>query len=128
MLFFAVNGLATVINAAPLWIARYLLDLRVPEVSRLVQEACEFASGIVLGTLLAMVFLLWAYRRWVFLAVRPVTGADGDHDPAKDFGRGRRAATGRRWSRPRRRGEAAVNENGQRDHRWSTPPADQPAP
>jgi len=39
VLFFGVNGIATAINAAPLWIARYLLDLRVPEVSRLAQEA-----------------------------------------------------------------------------------------
>ena len=65
-LFFAINGIAVVITDIPLWIARYLLDLRVPDVSRLAQEISDFASGIVLGTLLAMIFRLWAYRKWVF--------------------------------------------------------------
>jgi putative flippase GtrA len=65
-LFFGINAVATLITAMPLWIARYVFELRVPEVSRLVQEVSDFAFGIVIGTLLAMTFRLWAYRKWVF--------------------------------------------------------------
>jgi len=62
--FYGMIGL--VLNAAPLWISRYMLDLRVPEVSLLAQEAADFASANVIGTLLAMVFRWWAFRRYVF--------------------------------------------------------------
>jgi putative flippase GtrA len=65
-LFFAVNAVAVGVNDIPLLIARYLFDLRAPDVSRLVQEISDFGFGIVAGTLLAMAFRLWAYRKWVF--------------------------------------------------------------
>jgi putative flippase GtrA len=65
-LFFLVCSIGTVINAAPLWISRYMLDLQVPQVSLLAQEAADFASANVIGTLLAMVFRWWAFRRYVF--------------------------------------------------------------
>jgi putative flippase GtrA len=59
-LFFLVCGVGLMINAAPLWISRYMLDLQVPA------EAADFASANVIGTLLAMVFRWWAFRRYVF--------------------------------------------------------------
>ncbi|MDQ4104660.1 MAG: GtrA family protein [Actinomycetota bacterium] len=65
-LFFLICGIGLVINATPLWISRYVLDLQVPEVSLLVQEAADFASANVVGTLLAMIFRWWAFRRYVF--------------------------------------------------------------
>jgi putative flippase GtrA len=65
-LFFAVNAVAVGVNDIPLLIARYVFDLRAPDVSRLVQEISDFGFGIVAGTLLAMAFRLWAYRKWVF--------------------------------------------------------------
>lgn len=65
-LYVGINAVAVVITDTPLWVARYLLDLRVPNVSLLAQEVSDFVSGIVLGTLLAMLFRLWAYRKWVF--------------------------------------------------------------
>jgi putative flippase GtrA len=65
-LFFLVCGIGTVLNAAPLWISRYVLDLQVPHVSLLAQEAADFASANVIGTLLAMAFRWWAFRRYVF--------------------------------------------------------------
>jgi putative flippase GtrA len=65
-LFFLVCGIGLVINTAPLWISRYVLELRVPEVSLLAQEAADFASANVIGTLLAMAFRWWAFRRYVF--------------------------------------------------------------
>lgn len=65
-LFFAINAIAVLITDIPLWAARYLFDLRVPDVSRVTQEISDFTAGIVVGTLFAMVFRLWAYRKWVF--------------------------------------------------------------
>jgi hypothetical protein len=31
-----------------------------------VQEVSDFFAGMILGTLLAMVFRLWAFKKWVF--------------------------------------------------------------
>jgi hypothetical protein len=55
-----------VLTVLPLYASRYVLQLRVPQVSRPVQEIADFVSGIVLGTALAMVFRLWAVQRFVF--------------------------------------------------------------
>ncbi|MGH3852771.1 MAG: GtrA family protein [Pseudonocardiaceae bacterium] len=65
-LFFLVCGIGLVLNTTPLWISRYVLDLQVPQVSLLAQEAADFASANVIGTLLAMAFRWWAFRRYVF--------------------------------------------------------------
>jgi len=65
-MFFTVSALGIVLNLIPLGVSRYLLDLRVPDVSRPVQEIADFVSGIILGTLIAMVFRLWAFKRFVF--------------------------------------------------------------
>ncbi|MDQ4011223.1 MAG: GtrA family protein [Actinomycetota bacterium] len=65
-LFFTVCGIGLVINATPLWISRYVLDLQVPQVSLLIQEAADFASANVIGTAVAMAFRWWAFRRYVF--------------------------------------------------------------
>jgi putative flippase GtrA len=65
-LFFAVNAIAVGVSDIPLGIARYVFDLRTPDVSRLVQEISDFGFGVVAGTLLAMGFRLRAYRKWVF--------------------------------------------------------------
>jgi putative flippase GtrA len=81
-LFFLINAAAVGVNDVPLWVARYLFDLRVPEVSRLVQEMSDFTSGIVIGTLLAMAFRLWAYRTWVFPHER-VRLVQGGAQPAR---------------------------------------------
>lgn len=86
-LYFTVSGVGMAINAAPLWVSRYVLDLQVPEVSRLVQELADFTSAQVVGTLLAMAFRWWAFRRYVFpdANARPraprepvMAGGDGD--------------------------------------------------
>lgn len=64
--YFLVSAVGLVINATPLWISRYGLHLAVPAVSRLTQEVADFASAQLVGTLLAMAFRWWAFRRWVF--------------------------------------------------------------
>ncbi len=66
LLYFVVSSIGLVINTAPLWISRYGLHLAVPEVSRLVQEVADFVSAQLVGTLAAMIFRWWAFRRWVF--------------------------------------------------------------
>ncbi|MGA8114681.1 MAG: GtrA family protein [Actinocatenispora sp.] len=65
-LFFLISFLGVGVNDVPLLISRYVLQLQTPTVSLLVQEVADFTSGMVLGTLLAMGFRLWAFRRFVF--------------------------------------------------------------
>jgi putative flippase GtrA len=65
-LYFTISGIGMAINAAPLWISRYVFDLQVPEVSRLTMEIADFTSAQLVGTLLAMAFRWWAFRRYVF--------------------------------------------------------------
>jgi len=90
-LYFAISAVGMAINAAPLWVSRYGFDLQVPHVSRLTMEIADFTSAQIVGTLLAMLFRWWAFRRYVFphadarqrvrvpaLAVGPPVAADPD--------------------------------------------------
>lgn len=65
-LFFLVSGIGIVLNAAPLYVSRYFLHLQVPTVSLLTQEIADFTSAQIVGTLIAMVFRWWAFRKYVF--------------------------------------------------------------
>ena len=65
-LFFIVSACGVVLNDVPLYISRYALGLRVPAVGRPTEEIADFVSGIIIGTLVAMVFRLWAFKRFVF--------------------------------------------------------------
>lgn len=65
-LFFVISGLAIVITVVPLDISRYMFHLTTPNVSPFTQEVADFVSAQVIGTLLAMVFRWWAFRRFVF--------------------------------------------------------------
>lgn len=65
-LFFLVSGIAVAINLIPPYVSRYVLDLEVPNVSLFTQEIADFASGSVIGMLMAMFFRFWGLRRWVF--------------------------------------------------------------
>lgn len=66
VLYFAVSGAALVVNAGPLWISRYVLDLATPAVTPLTEQVADLVSAQLIGTLLAMGFRWWAFRRWVF--------------------------------------------------------------
>lgn len=91
-LFFLISGMGVVLNTLPLWISRYWLDLQVPHVDRLVQEFADFTSGMIIGTLVAMVFRWWAFKKWVFpdenarpgrvRRLRSVGGDDSDEQVA----------------------------------------------
>ncbi len=65
-LFFLVNGIGIVLNSAPLYVARYLFHLQEPHVSRLTEEISDFLSAQIVGTLIAMVFRWYGYKKWVF--------------------------------------------------------------
>lgn len=65
-LFFLVSGVGLVLSSAPLWISRYVFRLETPDVSLVTQEIADFVSAQIIGTLIAMVFRFWAFRKWVF--------------------------------------------------------------
>lgn len=82
-LFFVISGIALLINVATFAFSHYALNLQTPHVSRLVQEIADFASGSVIGMLLATGFRFWAFRKWVFpdqLGGEP-GNEDADQDP-----------------------------------------------
>ncbi len=65
-LYFVVSGVALLVNAAPLGVSRYVLHLAEPYVSELTEQVADLVSAQIVGTLLAMAFRWWAFRRWVF--------------------------------------------------------------
>lgn len=76
-LFFVVSGIAVGLNLVPTAISRYLLDLEVPHVSMFTQEVSDFVFGSIIGTLVAMVFRWWAFKKWVFPAENARPGRSG---------------------------------------------------
>lgn len=65
-LFFLISAIAVGVYSAPLWISRYVLDLRVPDVSLVTQNVADFVAAQIIGVLLGMAFRWWAFRRFVF--------------------------------------------------------------
>jgi putative flippase GtrA len=65
-LFFVISGIGVVLNSAPQFVSRYVMHLEQPFVSLVTQEVADFLSGMIIGTLLAMAFRFWAFRRFVF--------------------------------------------------------------
>ncbi|MGW4892208.1 GtrA family protein [Kitasatospora sp. NPDC004240] len=80
-LFLLVSAVAVAVNDLPLIASRYLLELREPRVDPVTQELADFLSGMVVGTLLAMVFRYWAMRRWVFVQLSPPSPATRAEQP-----------------------------------------------
>jgi putative flippase GtrA len=66
VLYGLISVLGVAVYAAPLWISRYMLDLRVPGVSPLTEHLADFVSGQIVGVLAGMGFRWWAFRRFVF--------------------------------------------------------------
>ncbi|GLZ39706.1 GtrA family protein [Actinokineospora sp. NBRC 105648] len=65
-LFFAISGVSVFFYTAPLMLSRYVFDLETPHVTVLTQEIADFAFGSIVGTLIAMLFRWWAFKKWVF--------------------------------------------------------------
>ncbi|WP_202918914.1 GtrA family protein [Saccharothrix deserti] len=57
-LFFLVSGMGIGVNLLPLYVSRHVFDLH--------SEIADFASGSVIGMLLATGFKFWAMRKFVF--------------------------------------------------------------
>jgi putative flippase GtrA len=76
-LFFLFSAFAVGLSSLPMYASRYVFQLQVPTVSRPTQEVADFVSGLIIGTLLGLVFRLWSFRRWVFPEenARPGRGA-----------------------------------------------------
>ncbi len=82
VLFFVVSAIAVLVNDAPLVASRYLVDLREPDVSSFTQEAADFVSGMIIGTLIAMLFRYWAMKRFVFVHDVAAPAAQPEHQRA----------------------------------------------
>ena len=66
MLFFLFNAIALVVNLIPLWLSHYAIGINAAHYSRFTVGIVDFFAANFVGTLLAMAFRYWAYRRWVF--------------------------------------------------------------
>ncbi len=76
LLFFVISGIGIAVTSAPLAVSRYVLDLWTARgASPFTQEVADFVSAQIIGTVLAMAFRWWAFRRFVFphADVRPRT-------------------------------------------------------
>ncbi|MGQ0482612.1 MAG: GtrA family protein [Pseudonocardia sp.] len=65
-LYLLISGIGVGVYSGPLFISRYVLDLREPAVSQLTEQWADFVSGQIVGVLLGMAFRWWAFRRFVF--------------------------------------------------------------
>jgi len=66
VLYVLISGISVAVYAAPLWLSRYALDLRVPAVPLITEHWADFISGQIVGVLVGMAFRWWAFRRFVF--------------------------------------------------------------
>ena len=68
VLFFVVNGIASVIQSGCLALTHYVMGWTGP--------IGDFFGNFILGTALGMIFRFWAYRTWIFPEAQPVLAAD----------------------------------------------------
>ena len=68
VLFFASNGIATVIQMGCLALTHYVIGWD--------NSIGDFFGNFILGTTLGMVFRFWAYRTWIFPVAQPALAAD----------------------------------------------------
>ncbi len=66
VLYLLISGVGVAVYSAPLFISRYVLELREPAVSAFAESMADFVSGQIVGVLLGMAFRWWAFRRIVF--------------------------------------------------------------
>jgi putative flippase GtrA len=66
VLYVVISIIGVGVYAAPLWVSRYMLNLRVPTVTLFTEHWADFISGQIVGVLVGMVFRWWAFRRFVF--------------------------------------------------------------
>ena len=65
MLFFAISGIGVILQAAPLFVANNIFDMRSNlSVSEIV--VIDFVLGYIIGNLMQMAFRFWALRKFAF--------------------------------------------------------------
>ncbi|OZC29887.1 GtrA family protein [Gordonia polyisoprenivorans] len=64
-LFFVISGIGVVLQAAPLWVANNLFDIRA-NLSTTELVVVDFVLGFLIGNVLQMAFRFWALRRFAF--------------------------------------------------------------
>jgi putative flippase GtrA len=65
MLFFGISGIGVILQAAPLFVANNVFDMRSNlTVSEVV--IIDFVLGFIIGNLLQMAFRFWALRKFAF--------------------------------------------------------------
>jgi len=65
-LFFLVSGIGVALNSVPLWISRYVLLFDHAHLSGFGVQVADFVSAQIIGTLIAMAFRWWAFKKFVF--------------------------------------------------------------
>lgn len=85
-LFFFFNAIALGVNLLPLYISHYLLDFNQQHYTKLTVSITDFIAANVVGTLIAMAFRYWAYRRWVFPEDLESEGKLPADDPSSEAG------------------------------------------
>ncbi|HTI22425.1 MAG TPA: GtrA family protein, partial [Kutzneria sp.] len=65
-LFFLVSGVGVALNSVPLWVSRYVLLLDHNHLTPFGVQVADFVSAQIVGTLLAMAFRWWAFKKFVF--------------------------------------------------------------
>lgn len=79
LLFFAISGVGVILQAAPLFVANNIFDIRSSvDVTKLV--VIDFVLGYIIGNLLQMAFRFWALRRFAFPESDLRGAADGSTD------------------------------------------------
>lgn len=66
VLYMLISGIGVGVYSAPLFVSRYVFDLRVPNVTLFTEHMADFVSGQIIGVLVGMAFRWWAFRRFVF--------------------------------------------------------------
>lgn len=65
-LYLLISGIGVAVYSLPLFVSRYVLELREPMVSTVTESMADFVSGQIIGVLLGMAFRWWAFRKIVF--------------------------------------------------------------
>ncbi|MBD0023334.1 GtrA family protein [Gordonia pseudamarae] len=84
LLFFAISGVGVGLQAAPLWFANNVFNLRA-NLGTLELAVVDFVLGFIIGNLLQMGFRFWALRKFAFpeatVALLGEIHADGEIEP-----------------------------------------------
>ncbi len=70
LLFFFISGIGVILQAAPLWLANNVFDMR-SNLSTGELIVIDFVLGFLIGNVLQMAFRFWALRKFAFPDAEP---------------------------------------------------------